>query len=78
MKALRMGELADRSAAPDGNRVALLDLAVLGGHVAGGEDVGEEEHLLVVQVFRDLERSHVRVRHARVLRLSTRIAAHQM
>ena len=37
------GELADRAAAPDGDGVAGLDVAVLGGHVAGGEDVGEEE-----------------------------------
>ena len=37
------GELPDRAAAPDGDRVARLDVAVLGGHVAGREDVGEEE-----------------------------------
>ena len=42
-------ELADRAAAPDGDRVAVLDVAELGRHVAGREDVGEEQHLLVGQ-----------------------------
>jgi hypothetical protein len=34
------GELADRTAAPDRDGVAMLDLRILGGHVAGrGEDI---------------------------------------
>ena len=40
-------ELADRAAAPDGDHVARLDVAHLGAHVAGRQDVGEEQHLLV-------------------------------
>ena len=36
------GELPDRSAAPDRDGIARLDVAVLRGHVAGREDVGEE------------------------------------
>ena len=43
------GELADRPAAPDRDRVARLDLGLLGGHVAGREDVRQEQHLLVGQ-----------------------------
>ena len=45
-------ELAHRPAAPDGDGVAGLDVAVLGGHVTGREDVGEEQHLLVGQRVR--------------------------
>ncbi|PAV66943.1 hypothetical protein WR25_15810 [Diploscapter pachys] len=33
------GELADRTAAPDRDGVAMLDLRILGGHVAGREDI---------------------------------------
>ncbi len=32
----------DRPAAPYGDRIARLDLAILGGHPAGGQDVGEK------------------------------------
>ena len=46
-------ELGDRAAAPDGDRVARLDLGVLRGHVAGGEDVGQEDDLLIGQVVGD-------------------------
>ena len=49
IQALLMANCADRAAAPDGHRVAGLDLGVLRGHVAGREDVGEEQHLLVGQ-----------------------------
>ena len=59
-------ELRDRTAAPHRHGVAGLDVAVLGRHVAGGEDVGEEEHLLVGEVRLDLDRPHVGVRHAQV------------
>ena len=68
-------ELADRPAAPDRDRVARLDLAVLRGHVAGREDVGEEQHLLVGQRVGHLERPDVGERHAHVLRLPAGIAA---
>ena len=46
------GELPDRAAAPDGDDVAGQDVAVLGRHVAGGEDVGQEDDLLVGQATR--------------------------
>ena len=42
-------EQADRPAAPHRDRVARLDVAVLRGHVAGRQNVGEEQHLLVGQ-----------------------------
>ena len=71
-------ELADRAAAPDGDRVARLDVAVLRAHVSGRENVGQEEHLLVGNPGRDLQRAHVGKRHARVLRLSAGVAAHHV
>ena len=72
------GELTDRSTPPDGHGVALLDLGVLRAHVAGGEDVGEEEDLLVGQVGLDLETTDVGVGHAEILGLTARVAAAQV
>ena len=69
------GELADRPAAPDRDGIAVLDLGVLGGHVAGREDVGEEERLLVRDAVRDLDRSDVGHRHAQILGLAAAVAA---
>ena len=43
------GELADRAAAPDRDRVAALDVAEVRRHVAGREDIGQEQDLLVAQ-----------------------------
>jgi hypothetical protein len=40
-----------------------------------GENVREEQHLLVAQAVGDLERPDVRERHARVLRLAAGVAA---
>ena len=68
-------ELPDRAAAPDRDDVAGLDAAVLGRHVAGREDVGQEQDLLVAQAVRDLDRPDVGERHADVLRLAARVAA---
>ena len=47
-------EQADRPAAPHRDRVARLDVAVLRGHVAGRQNVGEKQHLLVAQRRRHL------------------------
>src|SRR5947209_11257124 len=58
------------AAAPDGDDVAPLDLAVLGCHVPRREDVGQEQDLLVRQAIRDLERADVGVGHAGVLGLA--------
>ena len=46
------------------------DVAHLGAHVAGREDVGQEQHLLVVEAVLDLERPDVGERHARELGLA--------
>ena len=69
------GELADRPAAPDRDGVAVLDLGVLGRHVAGREDVREEQRLLVGDAVGDLDRPDIRHRHAQILGLAAAIAA---
>lgn len=58
---------------------ARLDVCILRRHVAGRENVGEEEHLFVAQrIILDLERAHVRVRDAQVFRLAAGVMAGQM
>ena len=64
------GELADRSAAPDRDGVARLDLRILGRHVAGREDVREEQRLLVGDAVGDLDRADIGHRHAQILGLA--------
>ena len=69
------GELRHRAAAPDGDGVAGFDLAELGTHVAGGEDVGQEEDLVVGEVVGHLDGAHVGVGDAQVFGLAARVAA---
>jgi len=66
------------AAAPDGDRVAGLDAAVLRRHVAGGEDVGQEQHLLVGQAIGDFDRTDVGERYTGVLSLPPGVAAVQV
>ena len=68
-------KLTNRSAAPDCDDTAVLDVAVLRRHVAGGEDVAQEEHLLIFQVALDLQRPDVGERDASILRLSACVSA---
>src|SRR5918999_1294786 len=69
------GELTDGSAAPHGDDVAPLDLAVLNRHVARWQDVRKEQHLLVRYSIRNFERTHVGERYTRVFGLPSGIAA---
>ena len=55
-----------------------LDVAVLRRHVAGREDVRQEQHLFVRQLRRNLERADVGERHADVLGLAAGVAAHHV
>ncbi len=71
-------KLPDRAAAPDRHGVARLDIAVLRRHVAGGEDVGDEQRLLVADLRRDLDRPHIGKRHPHVLRLPPRVSPHHV
>ena len=71
-------ELTDRSAAPDRDGVAFLNIAILGGHVAGRKDIGEKEHLLVAERFGDFHGADIRKRYAHVFGLPAGVAAEQM
>ena len=69
------GEQAHRAGAEHHHRVPGLDVAHLRALVAGGKDVAEEEHLLLVHVVGNLHGPHVREGHAHVLRLAALVAA---
>ncbi|CAN5717757.1 hypothetical protein BH23PSE1_BH23PSE1_08560 [soil metagenome] len=71
-------ELADRPRAPDDDRVGRLDLAIGGGLPAGRQDVAEEQHLLVAEPRRDLDRADIGIGHADIFRLPAGIAARQV
>ena len=71
-------ELADRSAAPDRDRVGRLDVALHGRLPAGREYVAEKQHLLVREPVLNLDRAHVGIGHAHVLSLAAGIAAGQV
>jgi hypothetical protein len=70
--------LADGAAAPHGNGVAWLDVAVFSGHVSRRKDVGKEQDLFVRKPVLDLERAHVGEGHARVFGLTAGEAAGQV
>jgi hypothetical protein len=57
------GELADGTTAPDGDGVALLDIAIFRRHVAGWKNVRQEQHLFIRQPIRHLDRPHIGVWH---------------
>jgi hypothetical protein len=71
-------ELPDRAAAPHRDRVARFRVAEFRRHVAGREDIGQEQHLLVRQSRGHLDRADIGVGHAQIFRLAARIAAEQM
>lgn len=64
------GHLADRSSAPDGDDVALLYAGIDDSVPAGGEDVGEEETLLIGDIVGEGEEIHVAVGNACVFGLA--------
>src|SRR6059036_164976 len=47
------GKQTYRPAPPNGDRIAGLNVTVLGGHIPGGQNVGQEEDLLVMQILVD-------------------------
>ena len=69
---------ADRAAADHGDRLARLQVGPAQAGVGRGNDVRQEQHLLVAETVRHLARAVVRERHARVLGLATRVAAVQI
>jgi hypothetical protein len=70
--------LADRPAAPHRDRVAGSDVGILGCHPARGQDIGQEEHLVVAQAGVDVDRAMIGMRHADKLGLPAGVAAVQM
>jgi hypothetical protein len=52
-------KLADRAAAPNRNRLAAFQVTEIGGHVASRENVRKEQHLLVAQAVRNLDRTDI-------------------
>jgi hypothetical protein len=70
-------ELPHGAGAEHGDRLSARDVTEIGSEPAGGEDVREEEDLLVGEVILDLERTDVGVGNPRVLGLATCIAAGQ-
>ena len=69
------GEQPDWTAAPHRDGIARLDLRELCGLPTGRQDVGQEQHLVVVNPVRNDDRPDVAERHADIFRLPARIAA---
>jgi hypothetical protein len=64
------GKLADRAAAPDGDRIALLDVAEIGRHVTGRENIGQEQRLIVGHAVGNFNRTDISVGHTQILGLA--------
>src|SRR5437868_11699887 len=58
--------------------VCSSDLIFPTGHVAGGEDVGEEQDFLIRQVVLHFHRANVCERNARVLGLAAGVSAREV
>ena len=72
------GELPDRPAAPDGDCLAAADAAEIRRHVAGGEDVGEKQRLLVRHAGGHFQGARIGIGHAEIFGLSACIAAQEV
>jgi hypothetical protein len=72
------GELPDWPGTPDGDGVARLDVAVVGGEEPGRKGVRKEENLLVGNVTGHLERVDVSERYAGVFGLTACVTAQHM
>src|SRR5919202_3931144 len=71
-------ELPHRTAAPHCDHIARLNVARLGSHVAGRENVGEKQDLLVGEAVRNLDRPYIGKGHAGILGLPARVAADEV
>ena len=56
--------LPNRSAAPDRDRVAWLDVAEFRPHIPGRKDVRKKQHLFVGELVRNFYRPNIGERHA--------------
>src|SRR3546814_20742766 len=66
------GKEANRTAAPYSHGVAFLDVGIVSGHPAGGNDVGQEQNLLVVHPFRHHDGAYIGKRATDILRSEER------
>ena len=68
-------EQPDRAAAPDGDRIARLNLRIFRSHPAGRQDVGQKQHLFVRDAVGNNDRPDVAERDADIFRLAAGVAA---
>src|ERR1051326_2273532 len=68
------GELAHRAAAPDGHRVAWLNIAIFRAHITGGKDVREKDDLLVGNAGGNFQWTHVSKGDTGILCLSAGVS----
>src|ERR1700722_4737031 len=71
-------EQTDRTGAPDRHDLSALDAGLLRGLIAGGENVGEEEHFLVLHSLRHFHGRDIGHRHAHVFGLAACVTAGQV
>ena len=67
-------EQPDRAAAPDRDDIATFDLGVLRCHPAGRQDIGQEQHLIVLDAVGDDDRPDIAERHPNIFGLPAGIA----
>ena len=63
-------EQTDGTRAPDRHDFSTLDAGLLGGLIAGGENVGQEEHFLVLHSVRHFHGRDIGHRHAHIFGLA--------
>ena len=72
------GELGDRTAAEYGDGLAAFDVAEFRAHVAGRENVRQEQDLFVTQPCGNLDRADIRVGDTKIFGLAAGKAAQKM
>ena len=68
-------EQADGATAPDRDGIVGLDFGVFRRHPPGGQDVGKEQHLVIVKMVGDHDRADIGIGHADIFRLTAPVAA---
>ena len=66
------------AASPNRDNVARFDFTVICSHPSRRKNIGEKEHLLILDAIGDDERSHIRVRHPHIFRLTAGVATREM
>jgi len=63
---------------PHGDGVALLDVGIFRAHPARGQDVGQEQHLVILEMIGNDDRPDVGVRHPDIFGLPAGVTAGEM